>query len=177
MTDIGPRGGSALKNLPWEIFASFTSFSAFPLTPRMGNFLQQKHRQNGGEKGGEKYAALSGQLGRHGACKFVSHEPGKGPQVLQMPQPIAGSIQPLPWGRNRHVGQVCCEQGRRRGHNTWELPGEAPGQVKALSAGFVTSCATKSVQIANAPTAQLCCLPTIKTEQNTKYLHPQLSPW
>lgn len=92
---------------------------------------------------------------------------------FEMPQPI----QPLPRGSNSHLGQICCEKDRRRGHRAWELPREAPGQVKELSAGFVASCATKSVQIANAPTAQRCCLPTMKTEQYTRHLHPRPSPW
>lgn len=85
LTDIGPRGGSALKNLPWEIFAPFISFSAFLLTPRMGNFPQHKKKKKvkmGGKKGGEKYAAVSGQLDRHGAFKLFHNEPGKGPGVL-----------------------------------------------------------------------------------------------
>lgn len=48
LTDIGPRGGSALKNLPWEIFAPLTPFSAFLLTPRTGNFPQQKKQSKWG---------------------------------------------------------------------------------------------------------------------------------
>lgn len=52
LIDIGPRGGSALKNLPRDIFALFTSFSAFLLTPGVGNFPQsKKNRQKRGKKG------------------------------------------------------------------------------------------------------------------------------
>lgn len=67
LTDIGPRGGSALKSLPRDIFAPFTSFSAFLLTPGVGNFPQPKTRQKGGKKGGERYAAVSGQTDRRWA--------------------------------------------------------------------------------------------------------------
>lgn len=51
LTDVGPRGGSALKNLPWHIFAPSTSFSAFLLTPGVGNFPQPKKQTKGGKKG------------------------------------------------------------------------------------------------------------------------------
>lgn len=53
---------------------------------------------------------------------------------------------------------------------------KAPGQGKKHFTEFITSCATKPVQIANAPTVRLFHLLMMKTEQNTKCLHPQPSP-
>lgn len=130
LTDIGPRGGSALKNLPWDIFAPFTSFSAFLLTPGVGNFPQPKTRQKG-EKGkrevccSEWAARLQVGIAHISSTKqLISHKPGKRAQVLQTPQAVAGSVQPQLWGRSRRVGQLCCGWGGRGAHHARDRPGE-----------------------------------------------------
>lgn len=117
LTDIGPEGGSALKNLPWEIFSPFTPFYAFLLTPRMGNFPQQQQQQKTqlkkkkneskwlvGERKEKNMLQWVGSCAGTVCASSFHKEPGKEPRVWQMPQPVVGSIQPLPWGSKRYTG-------------------------------------------------------------------------
>lgn len=71
LTDIGPRGESALKNLPQDIFALFTAFPTFLLTPGVGNFSSAKNQTKAGEKGRREIRCGVGSqtAGGHGACK------------------------------------------------------------------------------------------------------------
>lgn len=73
LTDIQPRGGSAVKSLPRDIFAPLILFSVFLLAPGVGNFPQPKTRQKG-EGGGERCTQHMGSWAwhRHGAA------PGEG---------------------------------------------------------------------------------------------------
>lgn len=105
LTDIQPRGGSAVKSLPQDIFAPLILFSVFLLTPRVGNFPQPKTRQKG-EGGGERCTQHTGSWAWHSKAAWSSSQ-GRQRGCYKC---------------HRHLGQLCGKQGGRGAQHTKQLP-------------------------------------------------------